>query len=349
MGEVYRARDTRLDRTVAIKILPTHLADDLEARQRFEREARTISSLNHPNICILHDVGNEDGTAYLVMEFVQGESLEARLQRGPLPLKQALECGIEVCDALEKAHRAGIVHRDLKPGNIMLTPTGAKLLDFGLAKPVSGILGKQFSSEKGHLTPSTPTMNLSALGAPVGTLTQRGSIVGTFQFMAPEVLQGQEADARSDIFSFGCVLYEMITGKRAFEGKSQISVASAILDKEPEPITKIHPMAPAAVDHVVQECLAKDPDARWQSAADVAREMRWIASGASGINPVPNPQPHRRSLVRGYGERWWVRCWLLYFGRTSGLRNRFKLYDHFFRRQPSKALISPVTFQVPQP
>ena len=156
MGEVYRARDTRLDRTVAIKILPTHLADDIEARQRFEREARTISSLNHPNICILHDVGNEDGTAYLVMEFVQGESLEARLQRGPLPLKQALECGIEICDALEKAHRAGIVHRDLKPGNIMLTPSGAKLLDFGLAKPVSGILGKQFSSERGHLTPIDP-------------------------------------------------------------------------------------------------------------------------------------------------------------------------------------------------
>ena len=229
------------------------------------------------------------------MEFVQGESLEARLQRGPLPLKQALECGIEICDALEKAHRAGIVHRDLKPGNIMLTPSGAKLLDFGLAKPVSGILGKQFSSEKGHLTPSTPTMNLSALGAPVGTLTQRGSIVGTFQFMAPEVLQGQEADARSDIFSFGCVLYEMITGKRAFEGKSQISVASAILDKEPEPITKIHPMAPAAVDHVVQECIAKDPEARWQSAADVAREMRWIASGASGVSPVPVAQPRPRS------------------------------------------------------
>jgi len=296
MGEVYRARDTRLDRTVAIKILPTHLADDIEARQRFEREARTISSLNHPNICILHDVGNEDGAAYLVMEFVQGESLEARLQRGPLPLKQALECGIEICDALEKAHRAGIVHRDLKPGNIMLTPSGAKLLDFGLAKPVSGILGKQFSSERGHLTPSTPTMNLSALGAPVGTLTQRGSIVGTFQFMAPEVLQGQEADARSDIFSFGCVLYEMITGKRAFEGKSQISVASAILDKEPEPITKIHPMAPAAVDHVVQECIAKDPEARWQSAADVAREMRWIASGASGVSPIPVAQPRPRSL-----------------------------------------------------
>ena len=294
MGEVYRALDTRLDRTVAIKILPSHLSDNPEAKQRFEREARAISSLNHPHICVLHDVGNENGTAYLVMEYVQGESLEFRLQKGPLPIKQALECGVQICDALEKAHRAGIVHRDLKPGNIMLTPSGAKLLDFGLAKPTPGLLGKAVSGDKGHLTPSTPTMNLSALGASAGALTQQGSIVGTFQFMAPEVLQGQEADARSDIFSFGCVLYEMITGKRAFEGKSQISVASAILDKEPEPVSKIQPLAPAAVDHAVQECLAKDPEARWQSAADVARELRWIASGASGVHSAPLTQPRRR-------------------------------------------------------
>ena len=296
MGEVYRARDTRLERTVAIKILPPHLSDDAEAKQRFEREARTISSLNHPNICVLHDVGSEDGTAYLVMEYVQGESLETRLQKGPLPLKQALECGVQICDALEKAHRAGIVHRDLKPGNIMLTPSGAKLLDFGLAKPVT-LLGTQPLSDKGHLTPSTPTMNLSALGTRAGTLTQQGTIVGTFQFMAPEVLQGQEADARSDIFSFGCVLYEMITGKRAFEGKSQISVASAILEKDPEPVSKVQPMAPAVIDHVVQECLAKDPEARWQNAADVARELRWVASGASGVHPAPLVRPRRRWLA----------------------------------------------------
>jgi serine/threonine protein kinase len=288
MGEVYRARDTRLERTVAVKILPAHLSSNREAKQRFEREARTISSLNHPHICVLHDVGSQDGTDYLVMEYVPGESLDARLQKGPLPLKQALECGVQVCDALERAHRAGIVHRDLKPGNIMLTPSGAKLLDFGLAKPAAGMLKVQTLTKATHHAPSTPTMNLSALAAPTAPLTQQGSIVGTFQFMAPEVLQGQEADARSDIFSFGCVLYEMITGKRAFEGKSQISVASAILEKEPEAITKAQPMAPAALDHVVNGCLAKDAEGRWQSAADIARELRWIASSGSGVSPVPS-------------------------------------------------------------
>ena len=292
MGEVYRARDTRLDRTVAVKILPPHLSSSPEARQRFEREARVISSLNHPHICVLHDVGSQDGTSYLVMEYVQGETLEQRLQKGPLPLKQVLECGVQICDALEKAHRAGIVHRDLKPGNIMLTPAGAKLLDFGLAKPVA-ILGAQALSDKGPLTPSTPTMNLSALSAPPGALTQQGTIVGTFQYMAPELLHGQEADARSDIFSFGAVLYEMITGKRAFEGKSQLSVASAILEKEPEPITKIQAMAPPALDHVVSECLAKDPQSRWQNAGDLARQLRWIASGASGVSPAPEVRPRR--------------------------------------------------------
>jgi eukaryotic-like serine/threonine-protein kinase len=285
MGEVYRARDIRLERTVAIKILPEHLADNSEARQRFEREARTISSLNHPHICVLHDIGNDDGTAYLVMEFVQGESLEARLQKGPLPLKQALEYGVQICDALDKAHRAGIVHRDLKPGNIMISASGAKLLDFGLAKPAV-MLVAQGSKNSGNLTPSTPTIAFSTLAA-APAITQHGSIVGTFQYMAPELLQGQEADARSDIFSFGCVLYEMITGKRAFEGKSQISVASAILDREPEPISKVQPTAPAAIDHIVQECLAKDPEARWQNASDVGRQLRWIATGGSGIAAAP--------------------------------------------------------------
>ena len=293
MGEVYRARDTRLERTVAVKILPAHLSDNPEAKQRFEREARVISSLNHPHICVLHDVGTQDGISYLVMEYVQGESLDSRLAKGPLPLKQALECGMQICDALEKAHRAGIVHRDLKPGNVMLTATGAKLLDFGLAKPVT-LLSARPSSQPGTLTPSTPTMNLSALAGPAGTLTQQGTIVGTFQFMAPEVLQGLEADARSDIFSFGCLFYEMLTGRRAFEGKSQISVASAILEKEPEPITKLLPMAPPAVDHVVQDCLAKNPDARWQNAADVARQLRWIASSASGLSTAPAVPPRAR-------------------------------------------------------
>jgi serine/threonine protein kinase/Tol biopolymer transport system component len=293
MGEVYRARDTRLERIVAIKILPAHLSDSSEAKQRFEREARTISSLNHPNICVLHDVGTQNGTAYLVMEYVQGESLDARLQKGPLPLKQALECGIQICEALEKAHRAGIVHRDLKPGNIMLTATGAKLLDFGLAKPAAALLGTQ-TVTRGQLTPSTPTMNLSALGTKPNALTQQGSIVGTFQYMAPEVLQGQEADARSDIFSFGCVLYEMITGRRAFEGKSQISVASAILEKDPEPISTVQPMAPAALDHVVHDCLAKDPEARWQSAADIGRGLRWIATSGSSVTVAPPLRSRRR-------------------------------------------------------
>jgi serine/threonine protein kinase/Tol biopolymer transport system component len=296
MGEVYRARDTRLDRTVAVKILPAHLSDSPEARQRFEREARAISSLNHPNICVLHDVGVEDGTSYLVMEYIQGESLDARLQKGPLPLKLAMESGIQICEALEKAHRAGIVHRDLKPGNIMLTASGAKLLDFGLAKPAAALLGAQPVTGKGQLTPSTPTMNLSALGGPANPLTQQGSIVGTFQFMAPEVLQGQEADARSDIFSFGCVLYEMITGRRAFEGKSQISVASAILEKDPEPVTKVLPLAPVALDHVVNDCLAKDPEARWQNAADIARQLRWIATSGSGVTPAPVLDSRRRWL-----------------------------------------------------
>ena len=179
MGEVYRARDTRLDRTVAVKILPAHLSSNPEAKQRFEREARVISSLNHAHICTLHDVGDQNGTSYLVMEYVQGETLEARLAKGPLPLKQALECGMQMCDALEKAHRAGIVHRDLKPGNIMLTPSGAKLLDFGLAKP-AGMVAPVSS----HVTPSSPTMHMSALTSPAGSLTQQGTIVGTFQYMA---------------------------------------------------------------------------------------------------------------------------------------------------------------------
>ena len=320
MGEVYRARDTRLDRTVAVKILPTHLSDDPEAKQRFEREARVISSLNHPHICVLHDVGSQDGTAYLVMEYVQGESLDARLRKGPLPLKQALECGMQICDALEKAHRAGIVHRDLKPGNVMLTAAGAKLLDFGLAKPIT-LLGARGSSHPGPLTPSTPTMNLSALAGPSGGLTQQGTIVGTFQFMAPEVLQGNEADARSDIFSFGCVLYEMITGRRAFEGKSQISVASAILEKEPEPIAKLQPTVPPALDHVVQECLAKDPESRWQNAADVARELRWIASGGSGVSAAPALDRPRRGLRTHFA---WVALSVVLVGALiwSSLRER---------------------------
>ncbi len=297
MGEVYRAKDTRLDRTVAVKILPEHLASSPEARQRFEREARTISSLNHPNICVLHDIGSQNGTSFLVMEFVDGETLESRLQKGPLPLKQALQVGIEVCEALEKAHRAGIVHRDLKPGNVMLSATGAKLMDFGLAKPVIAVARTSTASDM-QVT-SAATVNLSTLTAKPSALTQQGSIVGTFQFMAPEVLQGQEADARSDIFSLGCMLYEMISGRRAFTGKSQLSVMTAILENEPEPLTKVQPLAPAALEHVVHGCLVKDPGVRWQNAADVGRELRWIVSSGPGAAEAIPAVP-----VRSGYERW---------------------------------------------
>src|SRR5215471_11855508 len=223
MGEVYRARDSRLGRDVAIKVLPAHFCSDPIRRQRFEREARTISSLNHPHICVLYDIGHQDGMDYLVMECVEGETLEKRLEKGPLPVEQVVKIGAEVADALGRAHRSGVVHRDLKPGNIMLTSTGAKLLDFGLAKPAAALA-------------TAATLTASAKDSAV---TQEGTIVGTFQYMSPEQVEGREVDGRSDIFSLGAVLYEMVTGRRAFEGKSQLSVASAILEKEPEPISAI--------------------------------------------------------------------------------------------------------------
>ena len=274
MGEVYRARDTRLDRTVAIKVLPPHLAFDTESKQRMEREAKAISALQHTNICTLHDIGSQDGTDFLVMEYLEGQTLASRLEKGPLPLDQTLKVGIEIADALEKAHQQGIVHRDLKPGNIMLTKGGAKLMDFGLAKPKVAITGQAV----GSFTPSTPTMNIAQLTSAASPITQKGAVVGTFQYMAPEVLQGAEADARSDLFSFGCVLYEMLTGRRAFEGKSQLSVFTAILEKDPEPIGANQPLTPPMLDLVVRGCLAKDPAERVQSAHDIAMELRWIAS-----------------------------------------------------------------------
>lgn len=284
MGEVYRARDTRLDRTVAIKVLPEHVSKDPDLKQRFEREAKTISSLQHANICTLHDIGHQDGIDFLVMEYLEGETLAARLNRGPLPLDQVLKIGIEIADALEKAHRQGIIHRDLKPGNIMLTKSGAKLMDFGLAKSAAVFQGKIGDPS---MTPSTPTMNMSVLSAPAGPLTQQGMVVGTFQYMAPEALQGQPADARSDIFSFGCVLYEMITGKRAFDGKSQLSVLAAILDKEPEPIAAQQPNAPPALDNVVKNCLQKNPEERFQTAHDVKLQLRWIGEGRASSTSIP--------------------------------------------------------------
>ena len=267
MGEVYRARDTRLDRTVAIKVLPEQFSQNPDLKQRFEREARAISSLNHPHICTLHDVGHQDGVDYLVMEYLEGESLAARLMKGPLPVEQVLKTGTEIADALEKAHRQGIVHRDLKPGNIMLTKSGAKLLDFGLAKPQGAMAAA--SGLTGTITQTSP----------VSPITQQGHIVGTFQYMSPEQVEGKEADARSDLFALGAVLYEMATGKRAFEGKSAISVASAILEKEPEPISRIQPLTPPALEHVVKSCLAKDPEDRIQTAHDVKLQLKWIAEG----------------------------------------------------------------------
>jgi len=269
MGEVYRARDTRLERTVAVKILPAHLSERHAAKERFEREARAISALNHPNVCHLYDVGSQDTgrgpIGYLVMEHLEGETLADRLGRGPLPLDQALRQGIEICRGLEAAHRAGVVHRDLKPGNIMLTKAGAKLLDFGLAKPAVEPIGAGSSSLK---TRSQP-------------LTAEGTLVGTFQYMSPEQVEGKEADWRSDIFALGAVLYEMVTGRRAFQGKSQLSVASAILEKEPEPIGALKPATPPALDHAIRTCLAKDPEGRWQNCRDLAHELEWIAAGGA--------------------------------------------------------------------
>jgi serine/threonine protein kinase len=265
MGEVYRARDTRLERTVAIKILPQQLSSDPIRKQRFEREAKTISSLNHPHICVVHDVGHQDGIDYLVMECVEGETLAKRLEKGPLPLDQVLKYGAQIADALDKAHRSGVVHRDLKPGNIMLATTGAKLLDFGLAKPAVTLA-------------TAATLTATAPNSPV---TEQGTIVGTFQYMSPEQVEGKELDGRSDIFSFGAVLYEMVTGKHAFEGKSQLSVASAILEKEPASISTTKPLTPPALEHSVCKCLAKTPDERWQSASDLKSELNWIVESGS--------------------------------------------------------------------
>jgi len=283
MGEVYKARDTRLERTVAVKVLPRHLSESSEVRQRFEREAKTISSLSHPHICALYDVGNQDGVEYLVMEFLEGETLADRLGRGPLPSEQVLRYGIEMADALDKAHRQGIVHRDLKPGNVMLTKSGVKLLDFGLAKALPSP-GRRGAGSEG-LT-SLPTM----AHAP---LTQEGTILGTFQYMAPEQLEGKEADARTDIFAFGAVLYEMATGQKAFSGRSQASLIGAIMHTEPPPVSTVQPMTPPALDRVVKTCLAKDAEDRFQTAHDVKLQLQWIVEGGSLVG-LPAPVAARR-------------------------------------------------------
>ncbi|HUO85150.1 MAG TPA: protein kinase [Thermoanaerobaculia bacterium] len=313
MGEVYRARDTRLGREVAVKILPSEFGENAQLKLRFEREAQTISQLSHPHICLLYDVGESrierlassptgdsvsspdpqsSTLSYLVMECLEGETLAERLVRGPLPVDQVLRIGVEVADALEAAHRRGIVHRDLKPGNIMLTKSGAKLLDFGLAKsaeqpPLHLLTGS------GESVSSSPTE--------LRPLTTEGTIVGTFQYMAPEQIDGQPADERTDIFAFGCVLYEMLTGRRAFEGKSKGSLIAAIVSGQPQPVISLQPTTPPALDRVIQECLQKDPDDRWQSAHDIRRELEWIrglfSSGGTAVEP--QSPAHRRKRREG--------------------------------------------------
>jgi serine/threonine protein kinase len=309
MGEVWRGRDTRLDRAVAVKILPAGFAEDGERRVRFEREARTISSLSHPHICTLFDVGREGDTHYLVMELLEGESLADRLARGPLPLDQVVKIGAQVADALDAAHRQGIVHRDLKPGNVMLTKAGAKLLDFGLAR----------SGAPAGLSSSTE------LPTEAKPLTAAGTMVGTFQYMAPEQLEGQEADPRTDIFALGALLYEMATARRAFEGRSKTSLIAAILTSQPPLISSVIRTMPPALDHVVRKCLEKDPDDRWQSAHDVANELRWIGEAGSQAGVPAMLSLRRRTRERlawglavafaaaaaiGYG-------WVLHLRRTA--------------------------------
>lgn len=286
MGEVYRARDTRLGRDVAIKVLPSHFAADDQLRRRFEREARAISSLSHPHICAIYDIGHEDGINFLVLEYVVGETLAVHLAKGAMAMDRVLRYAIEIAQALDHAHRHDIVHRDLKPANIILTRSGIKLLDFGLAKFQAS------PSRGGVIVSSAPTESAE--------LTGKGTIIGTLQYMAPEQLEGREADGRTDIFAFGAVIYEMATGRKAFAGKSQASLIAAILRVEPRPMSELQPVAPPALERVVKTCLAKDPDERWQTAHDLMLELRWIADGVSesqGVVSVTRRSAKRERLL----------------------------------------------------
>lgn len=283
MGEVYRARDTRLDRAVAIKVLPAHLSSDPALRQRLDREAKAASKLSHPYICTLHDIGHQEGLDFIVMELIEGETLERRIGKGPLPPHQATRIAAQLAEALASAHRLGIVHRDIKPSNVMLTRSGAKLMDFGLAKDCG---------------PAPVATVLTEMTADQGKLTVEGTIIGTFQYMAPEQLEGKEADARTDIFALGAVIYEMVTGKPAFSGKSRASLIAAILTADPRPMADLQPCTPPPLQHIVEKCLAKDPDDRWQNASDLAAELNWIAEAETKpsvsqgqLHPKGWPQP----------------------------------------------------------
>ena len=324
MGEVWRGKDTRLDRSVAVKILPAAFAEDEERRQRFEREAKAISSLNHPHICTLFDVGHEGDLHFLVMELLEGEVLADRLQKGPLPLDQVVKLGAQVAEALSAAHKQGIVHRDLKPGNVVLTKTGAKLLDFGLARTGAGLGGPSGSTE---------------LPTEMKPLTTAGTVLGTFQYMAPEQLEGAEADARTDIFALGALLYEMATARRAFEGKSKTSLIAAILASQPPPISQVVPVMPPALDHVVTKCLEKDPDDRWQSAHDVASELRWIGEAGSQAGVPTTLALRRRSRER--------LAWLLAGGLGLLLALALVPATRHWRERPPES--TPVRFTIAPP
>jgi eukaryotic-like serine/threonine-protein kinase len=291
MGEVYRARDTRLDRTVAIKVLPPAVSADPDRRARFQREAKTIAALNHPHICTLYDVGEYDPAAgagpaalYLVMEHLAGDTLAARLEKGALPLEQALAIATDVADALSAAHRQGVIHRDLKPGNVMLTKSGAKLLDFGLAK----LAGHGEQAAAASLT-SVPTETRP--------LTSEGTIIGTLQYMAPEQVEGKAADARTDLWALGAILYEMLTGKAPFQGASAASLIADIMNAEPPSAATLQPLTPPSVDRLVRRCLAKAPDDRWDSAHDVADELRWMRETSGAMAPRPSRVPRRTLLI----------------------------------------------------
>jgi Tol biopolymer transport system component/predicted Ser/Thr protein kinase len=326
MGEVYRASDTRLSRDVAIKVLPAEFARDAQLRARFEREARAISSLNHPNICMLFDVGTQNDVEYLVMEYLDGEPLTERLARGPLPVSDVLRHGIEIADALDKAHRTGIIHRDLKPGNVILTRSGSKLLDFGLAKAMDAAL-----------VASTSPQSITAL-LPNEPLTAEGTLVGTFCYMAPEQIEYARSDARTDIFAFGCMLYEMLTGRRAFNAASRAGMIAQIIASEPPPISTLRPMTPVSLDRVVRTCLAKNPDDRFQTAHDVMLALQWIRDEQSNSSaPLP--------MARARGRMWRERAaWAIALVVVLGLATAIAMWsrrEFDSLRQPIIAAIVP--------